>query len=469
MQQVGVRDFDEFRAVARAGLMGELSPEELQFIDHRQGPSLLSISGEELIQSVKNSGGGEIVRVPPKFLNLGQTVACHRQPDRFHLLYRLLWRLTHGENHLLDVATDDDVHPLLMMEKAVRRDAHKMKAFVRFKRVAESHDEQFVAWHCPDHYTLRMVAPFFSRRFPTMNWAILTPDESVHWDQQQLHYGPGVPLKSASQQDVLEDLWKVYYANIFNPARVNLLMMTREMPRRHWRTLPEAEIIDQLIAEAPERVAAMVRHQEGSRITAADFLPEQRDFDSLQEAAHSCQGCDLYRSATETVFGVGPVNARLMLVGEQPGDEEDKTGQPFVGPAGEVLDRILTSLNLDRSELYITNAVKHFKFTMSGTRRLHSKPSAREVTACRPWLDSELELIRPDVLVCLGVTAAQAVIGRHFKLTQHRGTIIKTAACDQTIATYHPSALLRMPDKIQRDRLEELFTQDLTLAASLLG
>src|SRR5262245_1138934 len=159
--------------------------------------------------------------------------------------------------------------------------------------------------------------------------------------------------------------------------------------------------------------------------TAEPFLPKKLSFPALRDAAKSCEGCDLYTHATQTVFGEGPADARVMFVGEQPGDQEDKAGKPFVGPAGAMLDKALEKVGIDRSLVYVTNAVKHFKFEQRGKRRIHSKPSARQVAACKPWLKAEVEVVRPDVLVALGATAAQAIFGSSFKVTQRRGEAIR--------------------------------------------
>lgn len=181
--------------------------------------------------------------------------------------------------------------------------------------------------------------------------------------------------------------------------------------------------------------------------SAADFLPSQIDLPHLREAAQGCRGCALYRNATQAVFGEGPATARAVLVGEQPGDQEDGTGRPFVGPAGQLLDRALRDAGLDRRALYLTNAVKHFKWEPRGQRRLHRKPAAHEIRACRPWLEAELALLRPRVLVCLGVTAATAVFGRPVRLKDVRGLFSASPLAAATFVTTHPSALLRLRDR----------------------
>jgi DNA polymerase len=205
------------------------------------------------------------------------------------------------------------------------------------------------------------------------------------------------------------------------------------------------------------------------RRSAADFLPESLDYTSLHEAAETCQGCDLYKYATQTVFGEGPTKAGIMLVGEQPGDEEDIRGHPFVGPAGRLLDRAFEEAGIDRRKVYLTNVVKHFKWKPAGKRRLHQKPRASEMAACEPWLRAELELVKPHVLVCLGATAAQALLGREFRITKMRGKWIESTLADNVIATYHPSAILRAPDEETRARQYGELITDLRTAASVIS
>jgi uracil-DNA glycosylase len=182
-------------------------------------------------------------------------------------------------------------------------------------------------------------------------------------------------------------------------------------------------------------------------VTAADYLPERLTLESLREAAKVCHGCDLWRNAAQTVFGEGPSDAQLMFVGEQPGDQEDKAGRPFVGPAGRIFDQALEQVGIDRSSVYVTNAVKHFKWQPRGKRRIHQKPNAAELAACRPWLDAELTVVQPRVLVCLGATAAQALLGRAFRVTKQRGTPVDSPLAEVVMATIHPSAILRAEDR----------------------
>lgn len=202
--------------------------------------------------------------------------------------------------------------------------------------------------------------------------------------------------------------------------------------------------------------------------SAADYLPPRHDLASLRAAASHCQGCPLYAHATQTVFGEGGRHARLLLVGEQPGDREDLQGHPFVGPAGLLLDRCLVEAGIDREQVYVTNAVKHFKWEPRGKRRIHKKPSAREVAACRPWLDAELEAVHPALVICLGATAAQALLGRSFRVTQNRGEVVAISGMPRVLATVHPSSILRAPDDEAREQERVRFVQDLRKAAALL-
>lgn len=203
--------------------------------------------------------------------------------------------------------------------------------------------------------------------------------------------------------------------------------------------------------------------------TAAEYLPEFRSIPQLTEAVQFCRGCDLYKRATQAVFGEGPVAARVVMIGEQPGDQEDIQGHPFVGPAGKLLDRALADAKIDRADVYITNAVKHFKFEERGKRRIHKKPSLTEVRACSPWLEAELRAIRPEVVVCLGVTGAQAILGSGHRLTENRGKFFSHPWAPHVTATVHPSAVLRAPDEDQRHAQYRAFVADLEKVRRLLS
>jgi uracil-DNA glycosylase len=202
--------------------------------------------------------------------------------------------------------------------------------------------------------------------------------------------------------------------------------------------------------------------------SAQEFVPRTRSLRTLRDAAAHCEGCELFRRATQTVFGEGPSRARMMLVGETPGDREDLEGRPFVGAAGRLLDEALAAVGIDRTTVYVTNAVKHFKWTPRGKRRLHAKPGAREISACRPWLDAEISIVAPRLIVCMGATAAQALLGRQFRITRERGKLLPQNGGTEILATYHPSAVLRAPDQDARRQMRQEFQSDLQVAADWL-
>jgi uracil-DNA glycosylase len=267
-------------------------------------------------------------------------------------------------------------------------------------------------------------------------------------------------------------LWLEYYSNFFSPARVKTRAMRPEVPKKYWKNLPEAAVIPALLEKDANRVADMITKSRANT-AAPEFhpapVPEKRNLKALREAAVGCTACPLYRNATQTVFGEGRVHAPLVFIGEQPGDREDRQGRPFVGPAGALLDRALAEAGIDREAAYVTNAVKHFKWEPRGKRRLHKKPSDREVAACRPWLEAELKTIKPKVLVCLGGTAAMAILGRDVRVLRDRGNIMESEFCAKTLITVHPSSLLRAPDEESRERNYQEFVEDLRTVARVLS
>jgi DNA polymerase len=239
---------------------------------------------------------------------------------------------------------------------------------------------------------------------------------------------------------------------------------------RHWATLPETDAIDQMLQEAPTRVETMIKLGRSKPADAKPFVPIIRELPVLAQSSRSCKGCSLHCNATQTVFGEGPADAICMFIGEQPGDQEDLAGKPFVGPAGQVLNEVLIEVGIPRESLYVTNAVKHFKFEPRGTRRIHAKPNAREMAACRPWLEAEIETIRPKLIVCLGATAAQSLLGAGFRLHQHRGTTMTdTRWAPWLLATIHPSYLLRIPDVALKERTRIEFIEDLRKTAQTIS
>jgi uracil-DNA glycosylase len=461
-------DFNAWRQVARDALIEGWLPDQLDLQDTTvTEPLALDLHTSEMPLGAPNPRP----HVPKPFLNSAQIVALHRSPTRWNLLYRILSRLQ-SDSTLLHVEVDNEVAELRRLRNQVQHDLHKMHAFVRFRKVEEppSQDpsasvEHYIAWYHPAHRVLRLAAPFFAERFSTMRWTILTPDESVTHDPEtkSLTFGPGIPREAAPQSDELETLWRSYYSSVFNPARLNPKAMRSEMPVRYWQNLPELTTLPHLIQKAEARVASMVTRQT-QQPTAAPFVPAEHKLPVLDAAMPGCKGCDLYKHATQVVPGAGSSHAHLMLVGEQPGDQEDQQGAPFVGPAGGVLRRAMDELHIKAAEIYMTNAVKHFKFVERGKLRLHQSPRMSEINACRPWLLAEIDAVQPAVVLCLGASAAKSLLGGTFSLMKERGKIQSTAFAERVIATVHPSAILRTRGREDHDRLYHFLLDDLAFA-----
>ena len=499
----GDTDWPGFRREARALLARQVQPDDVTWHTRASAAEDLFASADDVERDLAGGDGADAADasraapasnsavVPPAFLRLCETVVLHEDPDRFALLYRLLWRMVH-EPGLRGDPLDADRVQALHMAQAVRRDMHKMKAFVRFRTVTsdESPDAPplHVAWFEPDHHIVEASAPFFVRRFTQMRWAILTPERSLRWDGSSLQFGPGARRQDVPPADAGEALWLTYYRHIFNPARLKLAMMQKEMPRRYWRNLPEAALISPLAAEAASRTGRMVEApatRPTRRIaalpsvastshSAADAAPQPIAADAeqvlaeLRQATDRCRECPIGQHATQSVFGEGPVGAALMVVGEQPGDHEDLRGRPFVGPAGQLFDRAIAQLGWPRDRLYVTNAVKHFKFELRGQRRIHKTPAQQEAAACLHWLESEMAQVRPRAVIALGATAARALLGRPVAVMRERGQWHTGARGEQVLVTLHPSALLR-GEPAQFEAAFGEWLRDLAMAAPADG
>jgi uracil-DNA glycosylase len=463
-------DFDGWRKVARALALNNIPPSEVTWTVRGDEPELFA----EILDPLAPEAAPGTFNVPAKFVELAKTAILHRDAERFALLYRLLWRLR-SDHDLLEVATDPDVAKVAAMAKAVRRDEHKMHAFVRFREVGRERESHYVAWFEPEHHIVELAAPFFASRFADMPWSILTPELCAHWDGHTVSFTPGVAKAEAPTEDRLEETWRRYYASIFNPARLKVKAMQTEMPKKYWRNLPEASMIKPLIAGAERATGEMIAsaatepHKPQKRPEPSMKRPHAPEsLAALREEAAECRACPLWRNATQTVFGEGPQHAQIMLVGEQPGDKEDLAGKPFVGPAGQMLDRALEEAGIDRAKTYVTNAVKHFKFVPRGKIRLHQKPNTPEITACRQWYQRELASIKPALVVALGATAAQGVLGKITPINKNRGRLIELENGIKALVTVHPSYLLRVPDEEAKAREYERFVDDLKIAAAAL-
>ncbi len=466
-------DFDGWRSAARAAALQGVPPEETIW-SVQEATDLFA----EPHDASPPTGAFSVSRA---LVELAETAIQASDPERFALLYALIWRAHRGERHLLEDVADPTVQRVNRLAQAVRRDTHKMRAFVRFREVTEDAVTRYVAWFEPDHYIVEANAPFFVRRFATMTWSILTPYRSAHWDGETLRLAAGAQRSDVPDDDALEAYWRAYFSSIFNPARLMVSAMTSEMPKKYWRNLPEAAAIPELIRSSRERTQIMVdtptvsperaarpRRDPAPSVPATAATALSGSLAALATDAASCQRCDLYAHATQTVFGEGPMDARLMLVGEQPGDQEDLAGRPFVGPAGQMLDRALEQAGIDRRSVYVTNAVKHFKFEPRGKRRIHATPDRAEIEVCRFWLDQERAAVKPAVVVLLGASAARAVLGRAVTISRERGRPIALPG-GQAMVTTHPSYLLRIPDEDTKAREFAAMVADLQLANTWLA
>ncbi len=432
----------------------------------------------DLFATPAHSPQGGPVSVPRSFISLAEKVVWHSDPERFARLYSFLWRLRDAP-HLMSDRGDADLARLRQMEKNVRRCQHKMKAFVRFReiRFERANRRSFAAWFEPTHNTVEPTADFFARRFADMDWRILTPKTSAIFEGGTLTFTQGQP-KPDLPEDASEALWITYFRNIFNPARLKPRAMQSEMPKKYWKNMPEADAIPELIATAPARAREMARaaptlpprHMAGAQAQLASCASAwDGPSSALSSAITACTRCPLHRNATQTVLGEGPVDADLMIVGEQPGDMEDLHGTPFIGPAGQLFDRLAQAAALDRRAAYVTNAVKHFKFKPQGRRRIHQRPNSSEINHCKWWLEAELAQVRPKLILALGATAAQALTGNGAALMSRRGTVEKTPTGQPVLITLHPSYILRQTDPKASAAAETLLVQDLKAAMAMLA
>ena len=480
-QLVSETDFDGWRLAARDLRLAGIRPEDATFrVAGAEGQGGLFDTPTEDRSSVRDERKEEGFSVPKAFVDVAREVILHRSADRFDLLYRILWRLR-DEPDLMKVVSDRDIVDALDRVRNVSRASHKMKAFVRFRFVEDENGETAVAWFEPAHRVLEKTAPFFVNRFTTMRWSILTPDGSAFWDGASLAFGPPASAADAPDEDAVEEFWKTYYASTFNPARLKTKTMQGEMPKRYWKNLPEAALIPELVAASAVRTETMVAapHPAPNARLLREIARHTRDgsfeegfspssLDDLRHGVQACRRCDLYRDATQGVCGEGPKTASLMIVGEQPGDQEDLAGRPFVGPAGQVLDAALAEAGIDREDVFVTNAVKHFKHEPQGKRRLHKTPNTSEISACRWWLDHERRLVRPKVILALGATASLAVLNRKVAVTRERSQPIALADGATAMITVHPSYLLRLPDEAARISERAAFVRDMEKVRTLL-
>jgi uracil-DNA glycosylase len=466
--------FGSWRNLARESLRQGLKPSVIVWsLEGALSIDLFASQGES-----KMSASVDFCKVPRRFLELARNCVCHSDGERFSILYELLFECVKNPL-ILENALHPLVYKILAMSKSVSRDMHKMKAFVRFKEDLQHNSgrRKFTAWFEPEHYIVEATSAFFVRRFNDMDWGITTPKGSAFFVDSKLTFDPS-PATHLTADDDTESLWKTYYANIFNPARLKLNAMSSEMPKKYWHNLPEAMLIKELVANAGRRVDEMRSAQPTmpSPFAVAARAPtisthrySTEHFSSvteLNEAARKCQRCVLHCNATQTVVGEGPANAKLMIVGEQPGDEEDRSGRPFVGPAGKLFEKALNAAGIPRDSIYISNAVKHFKFEPRGKRRIHMRPNAGEIQHCKYWLINEIKLVRPKLILAMGATAAGVLTTSDKNIGARRGRVEYSNDMQAVMTTYHPSAILRAVNADTAEQMKAHLFSDIANAAA---
>jgi probable DNA metabolism protein len=468
--------FAAWRRAARIAISHRITPEQMEWGNE------VSIFAAHTLPLTP---GPYRISVPKAFLDLAETAIWHAGAETPALLYLALWRLDQAQGAPLSPA-DPLGRKLQLMAKSVRRDIHKMHAFLRFQELPGSERRGFAAWFEPEHAILEPAIGFFTRRFADMDWLIATPRLNARFEDGNLTFLPPLPTPLVPppladlSTDTVAQLWATYYANIFNPARVRLNAMRAEMPKKYWSNLPETRMIPAMLRDAEARVARM--HQAGATpprpgaapvstryragMPKADALPETLAV--AQRACAQCRRCNLCEQASQSVWGEGNAEARLMLVGEQPGEREDLAGRPFVGPAGGLLRETLTECSIAPTEIWLTNAVKHFKFVPRGKQRLHQNPDRHEIQQCRWWLGLELGFIRPQLVVALGASAAFALTGNATALTPRRRKIETGLHGGPVLIAGHPAHILRLPEVHARDRARQELFDDLRTAQQLL-
>ncbi|HEX5326370.1 MAG TPA: UdgX family uracil-DNA binding protein [Acetobacteraceae bacterium] len=434
MRRIGLRsetDWDGWRTATRSLVLAGVPPDDIRWQVRAKSPD----------PHPEPAGSFGISRA---LVALAAQAIQARDPTRFDLLYRLVWRAHQGAP-VADERSDPDFRRAHGLALAVRAEQHRMRTQLRYLRV-EAAAPRFIGWYAPAHFVIESNAQLLAKRFPELLVSILAPDGSAHWDADGLRFGPGVEPASVADDAGLAAYWHAYGAELLATSRPGTSIHPAE-PLGDDPWPPDRPSIGPVV------------------------MPAGTD-EGIETAVHEaadCRRCHLWEPATQTVFGEGPAGARVMFIGEQPGDQEDVIGRPFVGPAGLMLDRAMAEAGIDRRAAYVTNAVKHFKFTPRGKRRIHQTPEAPEIQACRFWLDVERVRLAPSLIVLLGATAARAVLGRPVTIGRDRGRPIRLSDSKTAFVTVHPSFLLRVPDEAAKHREYRAFVEDLRKVAKLAG
>lgn len=462
-----IGSFESWRAKARLALSHQIAPEDISWNDDAGG----LFGGVDLPDEIVAIEA----KVPAAYFDLAKTAVWHSEPQRYSILYTALWRIAKSDGHPIS-PVDPLGATIHRMAKSVRRDIHKMHAFVRFQELpSDTERRRFIAWFEPEHFITEPGSSFFAKRFADMDWMIATPTVCASFDGRCIAFSEysGKPILPG---DDIEGLWGTYFANIFNPARIKLNAMRSEMPVKYWKNMPETKLIPEMLANADSRVQKMrdampsvapvgaERISTRYRAQLPQAVERASSLEDLETALQKCRRCRLCETATQAVPGIGRQSAKLMIVGEQPGDREDLEGRPFVGPAGSLLTKIIEEVGLPRENVYLTNAVKHFKFSVSGKKRIHQNPNRSEIDHCRWWLDQEIEFVKPKVILALGASASYGVTGNIAKQSDRRGTIEPLANGSTAMFSWHPFYILRLPNDEARRVVMAQFRQDIASA-----
>ncbi|MFP3566325.1 UdgX family uracil-DNA binding protein [Paraburkholderia sp. SIMBA_030] len=502
MQRIPIEpSFAAWRRAARALLRQGVEPGQIEWIESddaaahgengisdpaRQDTHALAATGTEATSGTSGASNASdttttatafaVPAIPRELLTRLKTAGCFRAPDRWALLYRVLWRWTHGERNVLD---PDDADSALLDQRiqAVERETDDLLALTLFRRRDPSMGPpEFVGWYEPHHDLLARAAARLAPRTGESTWMLTTPHGAAFWNGMLLRIGQPLPDEAAHSaqasaanamtgeaitSEPTEALWLAYYASAFNAAQSSV-------PLRYWRTPPAGPPLPAQLALARTRLGA-----QSAPVTVPDAPPVEYSaltppFREPTGPLATCRRCALWRNATHAVAGAGPAHAAIMVVGEQPGEQEDRQGEPFTGPAGQLLDAVLARAGVERAALYLTYAVKHYKWEWLDQQRVHRTPAQREVEACQYWLEEELTRIAPRVVVTLGPTALKALTGPHVNLSEYLG---QTIAHDGRliVPTYHPSYALRTADARLRNGIEATIATAFSRAAKLVA
>jgi uracil-DNA glycosylase len=452
-------DLQGFRETLRVMALCSIPPEQITWTA-RSEPDLFGNRD----QAAYGAAGRPII-LPRRAAELIELVVCHRDPEKYARLYELVWRMKRPkdpEPRLYESLGDPLVHRLNGMAESVSRDIHRMQVSLRFRQVNDpAVGDRFIAWFDPEHFIVEHTAQFFIDRFGSIDWTILTPMGSLRWNKKDLLIGPRA---AGPAPDAVEIGWRPYRESAFNPARTNIQANHQLAPKVHRHGMPEPQTVPDKIRtqslrveEVSKREAEMPARRKLDEATAVVTREAPK---SLAELNRMIQASEPFvEGSDKAVLGEGPMHPAIAFVGEQPGDQEDLQGRPFVGPAGKLLDRAMEEAGIERKKTYVTNAVKHFKFVQRGKRRLHQSPTAGEIKHYRWWLEKELDLVQPRLVVGLGATAVHALAGKSTPVGKNRGPA--EFGERRGYITVHPSYLLRLPDAESKQREYAAFVKDL--------